>query len=266
MASILNSQDGMACIEDAPWRLANEHFMSIEHFSVFCTSLEAQFLYLGLPAPEIRNIRQQSEVYPIYCAHMRKLFTCELLGFKSTMLSLDDIQVHVRRGAKILLMRRAPEHILRSWVARISPDLKSAEYQLAHYLKSINYFNIPSSLANNVCVLDYEGLTADPAYSLRRVSEFLDADVCMPSVRFHSYNKGRASFDRNDSSALVTTATEGAGSGDELLVNRLRRLYSCHDFEISAHKVMRGLSFEENLRFLARESFKKVARRVFGVL
>jgi hypothetical protein len=257
----------MACVEDNPWKLLPKEPKSVEHFSVFCTSLEAKFAYLGLPDPGIRNIRDQSEIYPIYCAHLRNLFSCRLLGFKSTMMSLRDIQAHVSNGAKVLLMRRDPEKILRSWVGRISPELKSAEFRLSSYLRSINHYDIPPHLVDYVHVLNYSDLITDPGNCLRGLSEFLGSDLCMPSTRYHSYNKGRAPFERNDSSSFVATALGGDGRcRGEFLVNRLPKLYNNNDFEVSAQKVSNGLSVLGVIRHSLREPFVKVARRVYSSL
>ena len=80
LASILKSQDSMACIEDKPWSLIASILRSMENLSVFCTSFDAKFTYLGLPAPSLRNVRNLFEVYLVYCRHFCDLLGCELLG------------------------------------------------------------------------------------------------------------------------------------------------------------------------------------------
>ena len=253
MASILNSHSSMACLEDKPWELIGRTPKSVEHFAHFCTSLEAKFLYLGIPAPNIRNVSSFSEIYPAYCQHLRDLYDCKLLGFKSTMMSLDDIKINTKKGVKVILMRRSAEKILRSWVGRISPNLRSAEYRLSRYLRSINNYDISSDLSGNLCIIDYEFLASNPENCLDKVSRFLGTEVAMPDVRYHSFNKNRFSFDRNDSSELLQSEYTS-----DLLVNKLPRLYTDQDFKRSALRVEKGLSFAANLKFKIIHCIQKV--------
>ena len=70
----------MACLEDKPWELIGRTPKSVEHFAHFCTSLEAKFLYLGIPAPNIRNVSSFSEIYPAYCQHYAICMIANFLG------------------------------------------------------------------------------------------------------------------------------------------------------------------------------------------
>lgn len=258
MASILNSQGSMTCLEDKPWELINRVPRSVEHFSKFCASLEAKFTYLGIPAPNVRNIRSFSEVYPVYCQHFRDLFDCDFLGFKSTMMNLSDIKAHAQKGVKVILMRRDVEKILRSWVGRISPSLKSAEYSLSKYLRSINNYDIPAELGSSLCVIDYEHLASDPEGCLGKVSTFLGKNVSIPDVRYHSFNKNRFPFDRNNSSTLLSNDFD-----ESLLVSKLPRLYTEKDYKLSAKRVEKGLSVAKIVEYEIKDSIEKLALKIY---
>lgn len=258
MASILNSQCSMACLEDKPWKLIDRDPKSAEHFSNFCTSLEAKFIYLGIPAPNVRAVRTFPEVYSVYCQHLRDLYDCDFLGFKSTMMSLSDIKFHTQKGARVILMRRNSEKILRSWVGRISPDLKNAEYMLSKYLRSINYYNIPDELRDSLHVVDYECLASDPERCLGEVSEFLGKTVSIPEIRYHSFNKNRFPFGKNDSSAFLSSDLDEAS-----LVNRLPRLYTETDYRLSAKRVEKGLGVAKIVECKIKDSVKKFALKIY---
>jgi hypothetical protein len=259
MASILNSQERIACLEDKTWSLLAEAPKSFEHFSVLCSSIEARFIYLGIPAPDLRSACNQGEICRIYREHLLNYYSVETIGFKSTMMNLRDIQEQSSHGSKVILMRRSPESILRSWVGRISPDLEDAEYRLSCYLASINNYIIPVSLADSVYIVDYEHLVSSPVEVIDNVSTFLGKELFLPETRYHSFNKGRFPFEKNTSHLKCQ-----AGSAEKyLLLSKLVRLYEDKDFKLSAERVLRGSSIAARMRYRLKGLKKRISTKLF---
>jgi hypothetical protein len=258
MASILNSQDSVACLEDKAWTQFGKKLNSAEEFSVMLSKIEANFILLGIPAPSLRDVVSQDELHGRYCKHLRDYFQVKTLGFKTTMMSLREIKMASDSGTKVIIMRRKLEDILKSWVGRISSNLGNAEYKLASYIKSINNYAIPADLSKNVQVIDYELLVSDPDATLREISALLAQEIYLPKIRYHSFNKGRFSFGRN--SSFDSSAPPSEKRPSSLLMNTLPSLYTEEDFKLAAQRVSRGLRGYRLFRAKSAALIKKVAK------
>ncbi len=198
MASILNSQNDLVCIEDDPWSLFRGQCRTQEQFDCLCANVEAKFMYLGLPYPLLRGCSSPEQMLDYYCHHLLSIYGCTILGFKKTMIGLNEISARIREGYKVILMRRDSASVIHSWLHRIEPSLASAAYRLRSYLIDINSYNIDYP-PGDLLIVDYESLRDYPDVVLTTVSEFLGYRVSLPSKRYHSFNKGRFEFDRNTS-------------------------------------------------------------------
>ena len=198
-ASFLNSQKNLVCLEDAPWRKIPKRFENREDFLCFCHQMEARFLYLGLPQPFLlRNAKDTNDLINLYIEHLRNIFDCKNIGFKVTMMNLNEMLHAVDDGYKIIILSRSTEKILNSWVNGINSDLQKAAYSLQKF----NY-DAEEALSRknnkNFLRINFEDIKTNKTSTLKKISKFIDHDVQPVKTTYHSFNRGRKIFERNSS-------------------------------------------------------------------
>jgi hypothetical protein len=231
MASILNAQNNLFCLEDFPWNSFPAHFSSQEEFDVFLGTLEAKFLYLGLPFPmDLSSANNRDELIEKYINTLKQIFRSEHIGFKSTMMVRKNLELMaLEKGFKVIIMRRNHEDILRSWVHRIEPDLDVAAARLQGWLEEINYYDIDFIPKEKVKIIDFDFLLNNQQQCLGDLSDFLDFPISTPKERYHSFNKDRFPFSDNSSFRSDASVTSVLGS--------LPQRYSDSEIRIAANKV-----------------------------
>ena len=237
-ASFLNSQKNLVCLEDAPWRKIPTRFDNREDFLCFCHQMEATFLYLGLPQPFLlRNANNTKDLLNLYIEHLRNIFDCQNIGFKITMMNLNEMLNAVDDGYKIILISRSTEKVLNSWVNGINSDLKKAAFSLQKFNNDVEE---ALSIKNNKNFLriNFEDIKINKISTLKKISKFIDHDVQPVKKTYHSFNRGRKIFERNSS----FRTTKGK------LFESLPSKYSKQDIKRYADKVLSG-SMKEPLIF-----------------
>jgi len=199
LASLLNSQQNTFCLEQAPWRTFPKIFKNKEEFLCFSNNLDADFTYLGLPSPKISKIASESDnIIELYFDHLKSLFNCENIGFKRTMMAQNEISKMVRKGYKIILMKRDITEILASWINRINPNLDQSAYELQSFLKGINYYDL-SLPKSSYKVVEFNDLLCSPDEVLDELSGFLNIKLKKVDILYHSFNKNRFPYRNNTS-------------------------------------------------------------------
>ena len=198
-ASVLNSQPMTFCVEDYPWGVFPKKFKTQEEFLLFSSSLDAKFIYLGLPEPRLaENATFNDDLVDLYISHLKKIYECENVGFKRTMMTKSEMLERIKDGYKIIIIKRDAGKILKSWVSRINPNIHDAAERLQHFLKEINYYQ-PRIPSDQYSVIDFDEMLANFDQTLLSLSGFLGIKIENPTVRYHSFNKNRAIFHHNSS-------------------------------------------------------------------
>ena len=198
VASILNSQKNLFCIERNPWKIPKKA-KYYEDFACNVNSLDANFLYLGIEPPNfISKAKVGDSLLDIYIDYLKNIYKVENVGFKITMMTTNEMLSRINEGYKIIIVRRDPEQILKSWVTRINPDINHAASKLYLWLKEINFYS-PNLPLNSYIVVDYEDLIKDQEKILEDLSKFLKINLEIPTLRYHSFNKNRSTFKSNTS-------------------------------------------------------------------
>ena len=246
MASILNSQNNMFCLEDFPWHFIPKKFNSREEFLCFSNSLDAKFIYLGLPSPKIaKSLNVGDDILTHYINHLRHIYGAANYGFKRTLLSKNELGELVNKGFKIIILRRSTEDILKSWVTRIEPDLEHAAYRLQRFLNEINYYE-PDLPKQSYLVVQFDDLVKNTDNVLNKISDFLGTEIRKPDQVFHSFNKGRFKFEQNTSFNL---------SEQKMYVDALSPKISANKIKQYAHLVD-GNSYKLPIQKIAKRKFK----------
>ena len=246
MASILNSQNNMFCLEDFPWHFIPKKFSTREEFLCFSNSLDAKFIYLGLPSPKIaKSLGVGDDVLTHYIDHLTKIYGTSNYGFKRTLLSKKELVEFEEQGFKIIILRRSTEDILKSWVTRIEPDLDHAAYRLQRFLNEINYYE-PDLPKQSYLVVQFDDLIKNTDHILDITSEFLGAKIQKVDQLFHSFNKGRFNFEQNTSFNL---------SDRKMYVDELSTRLSADEIKKVAHLVDAN-SYKLPIQKAAKRKFK----------
>jgi hypothetical protein len=210
LASLLNSQNDTFCLEDSPWKRFPKVFSNAEHFNCVVNRIDSDFNYLGLREPKLSAKAMDGDsLVDLYIQHLKSLYASKNVGFKITMMTRKEIQSRVDEGYKIIIMKRDSESILRSWVNRLSPDLEKASHMLQEFLIGINYYN-PDLPEETYRVINFSDMIANLEQTLEELSEFLGIELQLVNEKYHSFNKGRATFSGNSS------FVEAAGSSMSL--------------------------------------------------
>lgn len=207
LASLLNSQENIACFEDYPWRHFQKTYSSVEEFDCHCARIEARFLDLGIQAPELRSSENYQDSIDRYVNHLRELYSVNHIGFKSCMHPKQEIQNRIAEGYKVLIMRRNTVDILKSWLRRIDPSLADASVQLQDYYNAIDNYDL-QQYAGQAMVIDFRQLINDTQDCLQQISKFLEIEIQVPELIYHSYARGRQEFAVNSSFQENSTESE----------------------------------------------------------
>jgi hypothetical protein len=203
MSSILNGQSDTACIEAYPYQLFKSSYEFSEDLLCDLSIRESEFINLGIDVPQFKKARSSEDLITIYNQHVVDLFSVSNIGFKRTMLSLEEISKRVDEGYRVVIMRRDSKSILKSWVRRIDSDILNGAHRLSRYYSSINNFQF-GDLAKSVIVVDYENLVENRKYELKKVSDFLNISIDADMTRYYSWNKNKVAFDNNSSFKAAT--------------------------------------------------------------
>ena len=249
IASVLNSQPMTLCVEDYPWSSFPKNFKTQEEFLRFSTELDSKFIYLGLPEPRLaENATLDDDLVDLYISHLKKVFQCEYIGFKRTMMPKSEMIERIKEGYKIIIVKRDVEKILKSWVNRVHTDIHDAAERLQHFLKEINYYH-PEITSDQYIVIDFDTMLANIDQTLLSLSEFLGIKIENPTMRYHSFNKNRAIFDQN--SSFVKDYS------DSLMLTSLPRKYTPEIFKMLAALVESG-KYKPRLKQKVRRFMKYI--------
>ncbi len=263
LASLLNSQSNSACIEDRnPLSMRSRSFKSIEDFNSFNAYIEAQFIEIGLPAPELRLAKSAMHMLQIYCSHARELLGVDHLGFKITMMDLRQIKECTNEGSKVLLMRRTNSYeLLSSWIGRVRPSLEYSFKELSRYYHDINNYCLSEDLKSSAMVIDYEMLVSNPVPTLDQISDFLGVKLVEPEVTYHSWNRLRKSEFVGNSSKFNYGSCE---IDQSFLAGRLKRKYTDEQIRKHADLLDQGkLRFMQYGRNYLYRHLRRLATRIF---
>lgn len=215
MASILNSQQSAFCVEDNPFNLDFSMLNTETKRNIFFSRIESNFNYLGINPPRLRQIKDEKEFFDEYFNHLKKVFKVPHIGFKATCRSINQINDITRLGFKIIIMRREIENIFISHLNRIDYNPERSAIHIRQYLNSINHWNIDEK--EGILIVDFEELLSSPNNVLKIISDFLGFEIIEPSIRYHSFNKGRKEFISNSSFGNVENRTKNLKNIDSAI-------------------------------------------------
>ena len=200
LASVLNSQKNIFCLEDYPWITFPKKLNFIEDLLGFSNYIDSKFLYLGLPQPKLaRNLKVNENILDLYISHLKKIFKSENVGFKKTVMTKADMLDRIYDGYKIIILKRNTKDIIKSLVNRtVNPDIYTIGKNLQRWLKNINYYS-PDLPPNSYMVINYVEMIENLDKAISDLSSFLDLNIKNPTIRYHSFNKNRSTFDSNSS-------------------------------------------------------------------
>ena len=139
----------------------------------YVEGIEAIYMTAGLPAPGLRYTESQDNMIDLHCQHLKSLLEVKYIGYKSTMMTLAEIQDCVDEGSQVILMRRSDSYgLLKSWLGRIDPSLDSSFLRLYNYYLNLKYRYIHECLENDVLIVDFHELMNSTESTLSTVSDF----------------------------------------------------------------------------------------------
>lgn len=253
LSSILNGQENVACLEAYPHGMFRANYEYREQLESEFAIRESEFIHVGLQSPDFSAAQNLEELVGVYSEHIRRELGVYSLGYKRTMLSEQRIREHVAEGAKVIIMRRATESIMRSWVKRIDPSLASAAYTLQKYYKSINYYK-EIAVLDGVMVVDYEDLVDNLDGCLDTLSNFLEIKISPDVTRYYSFNKNRRPFTDNSS---FHHSERNAG-----VLGTLPTRYIDEDYISISHEVDNGQYISRKL--IIKEVLLRLGRKIIN--
>lgn len=196
LASILNSQKDSFCFEFNPFVFKNTK--NIKEQNLFNSTLNANFINLGMQGPNLRNINEYQKQENAFIDFFHNKHKTLHAGFKMTSLTPNEIGVLIKRGYKIIHLKRNIKDTLRSIIFRIDKEEKQLVFDLKEYLEKFNFFNLAFPIDKYI-IIEYENLIKDKKNELKKLSNFLNFNIDSDANLYHSFNKGRYSFKNNSS-------------------------------------------------------------------
>ena len=223
LAAILNSQDESTCIQDSTFmEIQGPEFSCLEEFTRLCNRINYIFVNQGLPAAELLDSLSRKDLYDKYCDHFRGLFGTRMIGFKSTMMTYDQILDRLAEGSKVILMTRSDTNsLLKSWIGLIDSSLLSSFIRLSRYYDDLNLKKIKNELSDKVLILDLSEIIENQQHALARVSEYLGFTVHHPGKIYDSFNRLRGIPFQGNSSSRDYSSLVGNN-----LISSLKRRYA----------------------------------------
>ena len=260
LAALLNSQDNLACFEDYPWRHFRENYGSLEEFDCYCARVEARFMDLGVPAPQLRGGKDYNDTINRYVQHLKEVYNVDHIGFKSCMHPRSEIAKRINEGYKVLLIKRDTADILKSWVKRIDPSLPEAAVQLREYYDSIDQYDL-SHYHGEAMIVNFNELTEETEKCLARIGDFLGIKLLMPQVTYHSFARGRQEFSINSS------FQERVDPSASQLRSKLKARYSENEILDAAYRIDSGgrLGLYPVLRSLLKKTAYAIRNKLDSV-
>ena len=246
LSSILNGQKEVGCFEAYPWDLFKKAYKFREELECELAIRESEFIHLGLKLPEFGSAETTSDLIKLYNQHLVDQFNISMLGFKRTMLSELAINERIKDGTKVIILRRETQHILKSWVRRIEPNLDLAAHKLHRYYQSINFYE-NFNQNPDVMVVNFNRLASEKEKVCKELAEFLGIPIDSDATRYYSFNRTRMPFENNTSYNYSTVKTK--------LFADLNNKYSAYDFASFAKNIDNNTYFSTRYRWV--EMLKK---------
>lgn len=202
ISALLNSQKQVSCVEDNTFiNLKKKNFNYQEELLCYCNHINAKFIAKGIPSPNLHNdINSLDDLCDVYISFLKKILSCQNIGFKITFLNKNELIKLANEDFKIIIMKRSTEKILQSWVNRIDSNLNEAAWKLQKYLIQINYYNPTFLPLNSYKVIDYDDLLENPDKVYRDLGNFLGFEVKTVEELYFSFNKvNKVTFINNSS-------------------------------------------------------------------
>lgn len=202
LSAILNSQQNSVCIEIDINNFIYHEDLNKRNFLI--NILSSKFLSLPINTPDFKNAKNSQEMKMALENELKIFYNVNNIGFKQTMLKIDDLKKLISEGYKIVILRRNYNDIYRSWINRIDLNKTRSLFNLLDYLKSINFYNFSNEIKNKCFIVDYEELISNKnEILLNDLSDFLNFKITIPCKLYYSFNKNLKEFKDNSSYKII---------------------------------------------------------------